>query len=108
MFDLNLGLPRLSKSLSAAASETFDRAVQTNNYSHLISPGLTILLRNFTYTSATMSGEKRPASESFNPTTQLVVKRQKSNSDLKSNAVTLRSGQNGTLVQAVCTRSTMH
>lgn len=48
-----------------------------------------------------MSGEKRPASESFNPTTQLVVKRQKSNSDLKSNAVTLRSGQNGTLVQAV-------
>ncbi|KAF3390699.1 U5 small nuclear ribonucleoprotein 40 kDa protein [Talaromyces pinophilus] len=101
MFDLNLGLPRLSKSLSAAASETFDRAVQTNNYSHLISPGLTILLRNFTYTSATMSGEKRPASESFNPTTQLVVKRQKSNSDLKSNAVTLRSGQNGTLVQAI-------
>lgn len=48
-----------------------------------------------------MSGEKRPASESFNPTTQLVVKRQKSNSDLKSNAVTLRSGQNGTLVQTV-------
>lgn len=54
-----------------------------------------------------MSGEKRPASESFNPTTQLVVKRQKSNSDLKSNVVTLRSGQNGTLVQTVCRKAVM-
>lgn len=34
---LEFGLPRLSKPPSAADSEIFDRAVQTNNYSHLIS-----------------------------------------------------------------------
>lgn len=48
-----------------------------------------------------MSGEKRPAPDAFGSSNQLVVKRQKSDSNLNSNAVTVRSAQNGALVQAV-------
>ncbi|KAL1981711.1 hypothetical protein VTN96DRAFT_2325 [Rasamsonia emersonii] len=48
-----------------------------------------------------MSGEKRPAPDAFGSSNQLVVKRQKSDSNLNANAVTVRSAQNGALVQAI-------
>jgi hypothetical protein len=48
-----------------------------------------------------MSGEKRPAPDAFGSSSQLVVKRQKSDANLNSSTVTLRPGQNGALVQAV-------
>jgi len=50
-----------------------------------------------------MSAEKRPAPENFGSSNQLVVKRQKSDSNINNNnAVALRSqNQNGALVQAV-------
>ncbi|KAN0075072.1 WD40-repeat-containing domain protein [Elaphomyces granulatus] len=47
-----------------------------------------------------MSGEKRPAPDAFGSSSQLVVKRQKSDANLNSSTVTLRPGQNGALVQA--------
>jgi hypothetical protein len=53
-------------------------------------------------TLAMMSGEKRPAPDAFGSSSQLVVKRQKSDSNLNANAVAVRGAQNGTLVQAVC------
>jgi hypothetical protein len=48
-----------------------------------------------------MSGEKRPAPDAFGSSSQLVVKRQKSDANLNSSTVVLRPGQNGALVQAV-------
>jgi hypothetical protein len=50
---------------------------------------------------AIMSGEKRPAPDAFGSSSQLVVKRQKSDANLNSSTVVLRPGQNGALVQAV-------
>lgn len=50
--------------------------------------------------SKRMSGEKRPAQDAFG-SSQLVVKRQKSDASLNASAVTLRPGQNGAVVQAV-------
>jgi Prp8 binding protein len=50
-----------------------------------------------------MSGEKRPAPEAFGHTSQLVVKRKKSDADLNpGTAVMKSSSQNGALIQAVC------
>lgn len=49
-----------------------------------------------------MSGEKRPAPEAFGHSSQLVVKRKKSDADLNAGtAVVKSSSQNGALVQAV-------
>jgi hypothetical protein len=48
-----------------------------------------------------MSGDKRPASDAFGSSSQLVVKRQKSDSNLNANAVAVQGGQNGTIIQAV-------
>ncbi|GAB1205663.1 hypothetical protein APSETT445_004341 [Aspergillus pseudonomiae] len=49
-----------------------------------------------------MSGEKRPAQEAFGSSSQLVVKRKKSDAGLDNGtAVVKSSSQNGTLVQAV-------
>ncbi|GAB1196130.1 hypothetical protein APSETT444_005397 [Aspergillus pseudonomiae] len=48
-----------------------------------------------------MSGEKRPAQEAFGSSSQLVVKRKKSDAGLDNGtAVVKSSSQNGTLVQA--------
>lgn len=50
-----------------------------------------------------MSGEKRPAQQAFGSTSQVVVKRKKSDADLNADtSVVKSSGQNGALVQAVC------
>jgi Prp8 binding protein len=50
-----------------------------------------------------MPAVKRQASESFSSSSQLVVKRQKSNADLRDgSALTVVGGQNGALVQSVC------
>lgn len=49
-----------------------------------------------------MSGEKRPAPEAFGHSSQLVVKRKKSDADLNpGTAVVKSSSQNGALIQAV-------
>ncbi|KAL1963230.1 hypothetical protein VTN77DRAFT_8555 [Rasamsonia byssochlamydoides] len=48
-----------------------------------------------------MSGEKRPAPDAFGSSNQLVIKRQKSDGNLNSNALAVRSAQNGALVQAI-------
>ncbi|KAH8692420.1 putative U5 snRNP complex subunit [Talaromyces proteolyticus] len=48
-----------------------------------------------------MSGEKRPAPEAFGSSSQLVVKRQKSNTDLNSTSISLRPSQNDALIQAI-------
>jgi hypothetical protein len=57
-----------------------------------------------------MPAIKRHASDSFSSSSQVVVKRQKSNSDLKDgSAVTVvGGGQNGALVQSVCLLLTPH
>jgi hypothetical protein len=50
-----------------------------------------------------MSGEKRPAPEAFGHSSQLVVKRKKSDADLNpGTAVVKSSSQNGALIQSVC------
>lgn len=52
---------------------------------------------------AIMSGEKRPAPEAFGHSSQLVVKRKKSDADLNpGTAVAKSSSQNGALIQSVC------
>jgi hypothetical protein len=48
-----------------------------------------------------MSGEKRPAPEGFGSSSQLVVKRQKSGSDLNATSIALRPGQTDALVKSV-------
>lgn len=49
-----------------------------------------------------MSGEKRPAQEAFGSSSQLVVKRKKSDADLNpGTAIVKGSSQSGALIQAV-------
>ncbi|CRG91529.1 U5 small nuclear ribonucleoprotein 40 kDa protein [Talaromyces islandicus] len=48
-----------------------------------------------------MSGEKRPAPETFGSSSQLVVKRQKSGSDLNATSIALRPGQTDALVKSI-------
>lgn len=53
-----------------------------------------------------MSGEKRPAQQAFGSTSQVVVKRKKSDADLNADTSVVKSSpQNGALVQAVCSYS---
>jgi hypothetical protein len=51
-----------------------------------------------------MPAVKRQASDSFSSSSQIVVKRQKSNTDLKdgSTVAVVGGGKNGALVQSVC------